>query len=90
MTLENDLDKISKRNDLIIINSGAFPTPMYFAHRKGWVDTNEKINNQEYIEELKNKGLKYIVILKRSFGKEIKLPQYKSILENKDYCIYKL
>lgn len=90
LTLENDLDKISKRNDLIIINSGAFPTPMYFAHRKGWVDTNEKINNQEYIEELKNKGLKYIVILKRSFGKEIKLPQYKSILENKDYCIYKL
>ncbi|MCB0380777.1 MAG: hypothetical protein KDD24_05920, partial [Flavobacteriales bacterium] len=57
-------------------------------HRKGWVADNHTISNEKYIEELKNKGLKYIVILKRSFSSEIKLNQYKVVLENNDYCIY--
>jgi hypothetical protein len=61
---------------------------MYFALRRGWVDTNEKIWDEKYIELLKNKGLKYIVILKRSFGTEIELTKYNKIFENEDYCIY--
>lgn len=88
--LEKDLDKVSGRGDLIIINSGLYPTPMYFAHRKGWINSNEEILNDQYLEELKNKGLKHIVILKRTFGTEINLPQYKKVLENDDYCIYDL
>lgn len=90
LNLEKDLDKVSKQSDLIIINSGSYPTPMYFSHRKGWINTNEKIKDENYIEELKNKGLKFIVILKRSFGIEIKLHEYKKVLENEDYCIYEL
>ena len=89
INLEKDLDAISNRNDLIIINSGSYPTPMYFSHRKGWVNTNEMIENQEYINELIDSGLEYIVILKRSFGKEIVLEHYKKEFENEDYCIYK-
>jgi hypothetical protein len=88
LNLEMDLDKISNQHDLILINSGNYPTPMYFSHRKGWVNDNHTISNENYIEELKNKGLKYIVILKRSFSAEIKLNQYKVVLENNDYCIY--
>lgn len=89
LNLEMDLDKVSRRDDLILINSGDYPTPMYFSHRKGWVNDNEKINDEKYIEELKSKGLKYIVILKRSFSTEIKLMPHKVVLENEDYCIYK-
>lgn len=88
LNLEMDLDKVSNQHDLILINSGNYPTPMYFSHRKGWVADNHTISNEKYIEELKNKGLKYIVILKRSFSSEIKLNQYKVVLENNDYCIY--
>ncbi|MEY1637922.1 ArnT family glycosyltransferase [Tenuifilum osseticum] len=90
LNLEKDLDSMSFRNDLIIINSGSYPTPMYFAHRKGWVNTNDKIRDEEYIMSLKGKGLKYIVILKRSFGTATSLNRYRKVLENEDYSIYEL
>lgn len=90
LNLEKDLDSLSLRSDLIIINSGNYPTPMYFAHRKGWVNTNDKIRDEEYIKSLKDKGLKYIVILKRSFATETTLNRYKIVLENEDYSIYEL
>lgn len=90
LNIEKDIHKVTHQSDLIVINSGNFPTPMYFSHRKGWVTSNEKIKNDEYIDELKNKGLKYIVILKRTFGTEIELTQHEKILDNEDYCIYKV
>ncbi|MEO8150225.1 MAG: glycosyltransferase family 39 protein [Bacteroidia bacterium] len=89
LQLESDLDKFSKRNDLVIFNCGQYPTPMYFAHRKGWVDTNEKISDPSYINDLKTKGLKYIIILKQTFGTEIKI-NYNMVLDNESYAIYKL
>jgi hypothetical protein len=61
---------------------------MYFAHRKGWVESNAKIQEEGFIDHLNLKGLKYIVILKRSFGTEIKLDQNLKIVENQHYCIY--
>lgn len=90
LTLESDLNKVSKPSDLILINSGAYPTPMYFSHRKGWVNNRKQIKNKQYLEELSNKGLKYIVILKRVFGSEIQLTQYKKVLDNENYSIYKV
>ena len=87
LQLEPDLDRFSTPGDLILINSGTYPTPMYFAHRKGWVDHNENIANIEYIATLRSKGLKYIVILKRTFGTELDLP-YEIKLQNRDYTIY--
>jgi 4-amino-4-deoxy-L-arabinose transferase-like glycosyltransferase len=89
LQLESDLNRFSSRNDLIVINSGQYPTPMYFAHRKGWVDTNEKIADAAYINHLKTKGLKYIVILKQTFGTDIKI-NYDIVLNNEYYTIYKL
>ena len=87
--LEKDLDKFSKPTDLILINSGVVPTPIYFAHRKGWIDFNERIANNAYILALKEKKLKYIVILKKAFGEDIVLP-YKQLLTNADYTIYEI
>ena len=89
LKLESDMNRFSERNDLILINSGEYPTPMYFAHRKGWIESNEKINDFSYLETLKNKGLKYVVILKNTFGTdmEINLP---IVVENEDYRIYTL
>jgi 4-amino-4-deoxy-L-arabinose transferase-like glycosyltransferase len=90
LNLEKDLMKVSKQEDLILINSGSYPTPMYFSHRKGWVSYNEEILNENYVNGLRNKGLKFIVILKRSFGSEILINEFKKVLENEDYCIYEL
>lgn len=88
--LESDLNKVSNRNDLVVINSGNYPTPMYFAHRKGWIKNNKKISNSAHIKKLRSKGLKFIVILKNSFGSRIDLTNYKKVFENDSYAIYKL
>ena len=88
--LEEELSAFSSQNDLILINSGEFPTPMYFAHRKGWVNSNERIQDPAYVDGLKTKGLKYIVILKRSIGSEIELSGYETVFNNADYIIYRI
>ena len=87
--LEKDFDGISNKEDLILINSGNKPTPMYFAHRKGWVTFNDSIKTPRYLNKLKQKGLKFIVILKRSFGDEIKL-DYPICIDTPYYAIYKI
>lgn len=87
--LEIDLNKVSEINDLIAINSINYPTPMYFAHRKGWLSNNQDLKDVEYINGLRSKGLKCIVILKKKFGTEVKL-NLPIAIENEDYCIYKV
>ncbi len=89
ITLEKELDAFSNKNELILINSGEYPTPMYFAHRKGWVNSNEKIQTHGYIESLRYKGLKYILVLKNTFGTEINL-DFKKVIDNENYCFYQL
>lgn len=88
--LEPLLDSLGVgRNELILINSGNVPTPMYFAHRKGWVTWNNDIENQNYISELKAKGLKYILILKQTFGSETQL-NYTKLFDDTNYAVYSL
>lgn len=87
--LENDLNHCSKKSDLIIINSNDYPTPIYFTHRKGWITTNDKLENENYIDSLKELGLKQIVVLKKTFGSDVKL-KYKKAFSNQNYTIYKL
>ena len=87
LNLEAKLDSIGGRNELIVINSGEVPTPMYFAHRKGWIDINDKLLDQAYVKNLKSNGLKRIVILKKVFGEDVRLP-YERNFENADFVIY--
>jgi hypothetical protein len=82
LNLEQELDQFSKRNDLFLINSGEYPTPMYFAHRKGWVAENETISREGYTDSLSTLGLKYILILKSGFGTEMRLKDHSSIVRN--------
>jgi hypothetical protein len=88
-SLENVLDKHYKKTDLILINSGNVPTPLYFAHRKGWIEFNERLGDKPYVNSLKEKGLRCIVITKNVFGKNIDL-DYPILYEDKDFKIYSL
>jgi 4-amino-4-deoxy-L-arabinose transferase-like glycosyltransferase len=90
ITLESDLDTIFGRDELIVINSDYFPTPMYFAHRKGWICNNAQIENKKYIQKLKTKGLKYLVVLKRNYELGNKFDTYKMVLETSDYIVYQV
>ena len=64
------LDKLSTPKDLIVINGigSEDPTPMYLAHRRGWVTTTETLSNAAYLEAIRGKGCKYVVIVKQIYG----------------------
>ncbi|NNC84182.1 MAG: hypothetical protein HKN79_11450 [Flavobacteriales bacterium] len=87
--LEEDLDLLTDKDDLILINSGDYPTPMYFAHRKGWVMDNERIARDQTLDSLKAKGLTAVVVLKRTFGSPIDIERSASF-DSEDYTIYLL
>lgn len=89
MQLETDLNKICPRNTLIVINSNDYPTPMYFAHRKGWIASNNDLQNEQYIKKINRKGCRYIVVLKKVFGTAIDI-KYPIIHNCKNYTIYSI
>ena len=89
LNLEKELDQFSSKNELVLINSGESPTTMYFTHRKGWIATDEKIANENYINELVKKGLKYIIILKNDDNHEVKLTNRKILFQNGHHTIYR-
>ncbi len=72
--LDEMLDPYMTNSDLIVINSDELPTPMYFAHRKGWVLPNQTLQQPQEIEQLKSKGCKFILVLKKRFGSDVTLP----------------
>ena len=88
-TLEGIMDKVSQRNDLIVINGGEHnPTPMYFAHRRGWTIEDPKLADSLYIKSLKDRGCKYVVQATKLHG-ETSLP-YPVVHQSEYFKVYKL
>ncbi len=87
--LETDMDRFSKRSDLIVVNTIDNPTPIYFAHRKGWVASNDELLSASFRKNIREKGCKYIVVLKRYLGGELYL-ELPVVLNTKDWVVYKL
>ena len=67
--LEGIMDTISNRDDRIAINTETHnPTPMYFAHRSGWCATNSTLSDFSFLNDIRMKGCKYIVVVKQMYG----------------------
>ena len=75
LTLEPLLDRISDRDDLIVINTDQVPTAMYFAHRKGWLARNHDLQRPAFIDSLAALGCRYVVILKDKGEGDVELPR---------------
>lgn len=89
LALESTLDGFSSRGDLICINSGQDPTVMYFTHRKGWLATNEQLQDEAFVYDLRSRGCKYVLVMKRVFGSDVSL-SYEKVFDSDDYAIYAL
>lgn len=87
LRLEEEFDQFSQPTDLIVANSGEDPTAVYFAHRKGWVASNEQLSDVAYLEDLRSRGCKYVLVLKKVFGSEMVL-NCERIVDTEDYSIY--
>ena len=86
--LESSIASIVQPDDLIVVNSNEYPTPLYFAHRKGWLASNDQLQKPKFIERLKQKGCRYALVLKKRFGTEVNLP-YERSLETDLFILYK-
>ena len=87
--LEQVMDTLSQPSDLIVVNSGEDPTPVYFAHRKGWVAYNNQLADPAYLQSLANHGCRYVIILKQVFGTDISLP-LTPLFSDPNYTVYAL
>ncbi|MNK02269.1 hypothetical protein D3C87_200900 [compost metagenome] len=87
--LESDLDQFASKSDLIAVNTIDNPTAIYFAHRKGWVASNEELSDEAFRKDIRQKGCKYIVVLKRYLGGDLYL-QLPVVLTNENWTVYRL
>jgi len=87
--LDETIDPYIEQNELIVINSGIYPTPIYFAHRKGWIAHNRQLQNASYMRKIITKGCAFAIILKQRFGENTNLP-YELVFENESIKLYSL
>ncbi|HTE33957.1 MAG TPA: glycosyltransferase family 39 protein [Chryseolinea sp.] len=67
--LEGIMDQVSQRDDLILTTGLTHdPTVMYFAHRRGWVASEQMIKDSSFIATVRGHGCKYILITKKHYG----------------------
>jgi len=90
LELESIADKVSEKNDLIVINGKDNPQDMYFAHRKGWTLNNSDISDREKINEIIKKGCRFMFIDKTYFDHKTPSLPYEMVFSNKDYIVYRL
>jgi 4-amino-4-deoxy-L-arabinose transferase-like glycosyltransferase len=85
--LESIADKISARNDLVIINGTMNPQSLYFAHRKGWTVFNDELTDNG-IREMNRKGARYLFIDRHELS-DARFP-YTICYADTDYIVYQL
>lgn len=78
-------EQVSLPQDLIATNGNANPQMMFFAHRKGWTCSAEKLGNERYVRLLTEKGCKYLFVDKHLQSTDL---PYKIVFENEDFVVY--
>lgn len=91
LTIEPIMNKLSKRNDLIVLNGNFNPQMIYLSHRKGWNCSDDQLLNPSYISGLSASKCKFVVIDKHASVdlNQLKLP-FKKVFENDDFLIFSI
>mgnify|MGYP001809575686 CR=1 FL=1 len=84
--LEALADKVSTREERIMINGNNNPQLMYFAHRKGWNCYDHELIDTNYLYQAKRKGCKIVIVNKHGCDSR---PPLKLIIENEDFAAYR-
>jgi len=85
MSLEYIMDKISKKDDLILINGNSNPQMIYLSHRKGWTCSDEQLSDTSYVRSVFAKKCKFVVINKHSHVNMSS--SLNNVFENEDFLI---
>ncbi len=87
LELEKIFDGFSSKTDLIAVNGNGNPQLIYLTHRKGWNANNEDFKNLKFLQNLQNKGCKWILIEKNEWIQS--LNNFQKVFENERFIIYK-
>ena len=88
MSIEQIMDKVSHKEDLILINGNGNPQLIYLSHRKGWNCSDEKMVDESYISKTIDNNCKFIVINKHSNLDMKKLSlRFKTAFDNDDFLV---
>lgn len=88
--LEAYADRVSGRDDLIVINGGTSPVDIYFTHRRGWTCQNEDIFSGTALEEVAAKGCRFFFLNRNRVAGDLPKIPHPIIFENEDLRIYDL
>ena len=58
------MERVGAREDLIVVNSAAIPTPLYMAHRKGWTATSSDMMRPSFLDSLARLECKHAIVLR--------------------------
>ena len=86
--MESFLDLHISRENKIAINGNGNPQLLYLSHRKGWVCSDNQVNELGFLKSLKLKGCEYLMLVKnenRKYNLHLTL-----ISSNKFVEVYKL
>lgn len=90
MSIEQIMDKVSKKDDLILLNGNSNPQLLYLSHRKGWNCSDQQLTDTSYTQKIINNRCKFIVINKHSSADLDKMRlSYHKVFENDDFFIVK-
>lgn len=87
LRFEAKVRSVVPENDLVAINSGEVPTPMYFANCRGWTLFNSEMDSEVKLDSLNKLGCRHVIVLKRTYEGNMELP-WRVVLETEDYRIY--
>lgn len=87
LDLENDVSRIIPDTALIAINSADVPTPMYFAHRRGWLTTNRLLSDTSKLDSLHTLGCDFVIVLKEGYEGDVPL-RWTILQTQPQYDIY--
>ena len=89
MTLETIMDKVSSKNDLIVINGNGNPQTIYLSHRKGWNCSDEQLSDMIFINEITEKGCRFIVVNKHLTADINNLKEiFGTIFEDEHFVVF--
>ena len=88
LQLEAIADSVSNSDDLIAVSGGHNPQQLYFTHRKGWALNDDEVDDSLKINELRDRGARYLFINSLSLIGEF--DQYPLVYQNEHYRVYAL
>ena len=87
MKLTQIVDDFTDPDDRIVLVNYGNPLGFYFAHRKGWLQSEEDPLPESKLNELSNSGAKILIINRRYRDHSYELPL---LYEDEDYRVYDL